>query len=102
MSRIFLGIFFEAGGVGGAVGLGGAARTRFRGCIFLRYADHEFALAEKRMPQQTSGRRKIGMTDYQAEGVLYIPKKPRFGNLLNLAEGTDISKATVDCKDRSV
>jgi hypothetical protein len=36
VSRIFLGIFFVAGGVGGAVGLGGAARTRFWGCIFLR------------------------------------------------------------------
>ena len=95
-------IFFVAGGVVGAVGLGGAARTRFWGCIFLRYADHEFALAEKRMPQQTSGRRKIGMTDYQAQGVLYIPEKARFGNLLNLPEGTDIGKATVDCMDRSV
>jgi type I restriction-modification system DNA methylase subunit len=41
------------------------------GLIFLRYADHKFSEAEKRMPQQTSGRRKIGKTDYQAQGVLY-------------------------------
>ena len=54
------------------------------------------------MPQQASGRRQIGITDYQAQGALYIPEKARFGTLLNLAEGTDIGKATVDCMDRSV
>jgi len=59
-------------------------------------------LAEKEMPQQVSGHRKIGMTDYQAQGALYIPEKVRFGNLLNLPEGADIGEATVDCLDRSV
>lgn len=63
------------------------------GLIFLRYADHKFAEAEKNMPQQASGRRKIGKTDYQAQGVLYLPDKARFGTLLNLPEGTDIGKA---------
>jgi type I restriction enzyme M protein len=63
------------------------------GLIFLRYADHKFAEAEKKMPQQASGRRKIGKTDYQAQGVLYLPEKARFGALLNLPEGTDIGKA---------
>src|SRR5437870_3537068 len=63
------------------------------GLIFLRYADHKFAEAEKKMPQRASGRRKIGKTDYPARGVLYIPEKARFGNLLNLPEGTDIGKA---------
>jgi type I restriction enzyme M protein len=63
------------------------------GLIFLRYADHKFAEAEKKMPQQASGRRKIGKTDYQAQGVLFLPEKARFGSLLNLAEGTDIGKA---------
>ena len=29
------------------------------GVIFLRYADHKFAEAEKKMPQQASGRRSI-------------------------------------------
>lgn len=32
-------------------------------------------------------------TDYQAQGVLYLPEKARFGTLLNLPEGTDIGKA---------
>jgi type I restriction enzyme M protein len=63
------------------------------GLIFLRYADHKFAEAEKKMPKQASGRRKIGKTDYQAQGVLYLPEKARFGTLLNLPEGTDIGKA---------
>jgi type I restriction enzyme M protein len=65
------------------------------GLIFLRYAGHKFAIAEKQMPQ-ASGRRKIGKTDYQAQGVLYLPEKARFGNLLNLPEGTDIGKAIND------
>jgi type I restriction enzyme M protein len=63
------------------------------GLIFLRYADHKFAEAEKHLSQQGSGRRKIGKTDYQAQGVLYIPEKARFAFLLALPEGTDIGKA---------
>src|ERR1039458_2035967 len=41
------------------------------GLIFLRYADHKFAVAEKKLAQQGSGRRKVGKTDYQAQGVLF-------------------------------
>src|SRR5664279_1868047 len=63
------------------------------GLIFLRYADHKFAEAEKHLSKQGGGRRKIGKTDYQAQGVLYIPEKARFASLLNLPEGTDIGKA---------
>jgi type I restriction enzyme M protein len=62
------------------------------GLIFLRYADHKFTEAEKSMPA-ASGRRKIGKADYQAQGVLYLPEKARFGYLLNLPEGSDIGKA---------
>jgi type I restriction enzyme M protein len=62
------------------------------GLIFLRYADHKFTEAEKKMPQ-SSGRRKIGKADYQAQGVLYLPKESRFSYLLNLPEGTNIGKA---------
>lgn len=62
------------------------------GLIFLRYADHKFTEAEKKMPQ-SSGRRKIGKADYQAQGVLYLPEKSRFSHLLDLPEGTDIGKA---------
>lgn len=38
------------------------------GLIFFRYPDHKFTEVEKKMPQQASGRRKIGKTDYQAPG----------------------------------
>jgi type I restriction enzyme M protein len=63
------------------------------GLIFLRYADQKFALAAKELSKSGSGRRKIGKTDYQAQGVLYLPEKARFAHLLNLPEGTDIGKA---------
>jgi len=63
------------------------------GLIFLRYADQKFSEAEKKLAAGGSGRRKIGKTDYQAQGVLYIPEKARFANLLNLPEGADIGKA---------
>jgi type I restriction enzyme M protein len=39
------------------------------------------------MPEQGSGRRKIGKTEYQAQGVLYLPESARFGYPLNLPEG---------------
>jgi type I restriction enzyme M protein len=54
------------------------------GLIFLRYADYKFAEAEKKLPQQGTGRRKVGKTDYQAQGVLFIPETARFAHLLNL------------------
>src|SRR5258707_5169561 len=63
------------------------------GLIFLRYADHKFGESEKKLSQQGSGRRKIGKTDYQAQGVLFIPATARFASLLKLPEGTDIGKA---------
>jgi type I restriction enzyme M protein len=65
------------------------------GLIFLRYADHKFTEAENKMPQ-SSGRRKIGKADYQAQGVLYLPEESRFSYLLNLPEGTNIGKAIND------
>ncbi len=57
--------------------VGGVFRSRF-GTHFLRYADHKFALAEKNLAQQGSGRRKVGKTDYQAQGFLFIPDEARF------------------------
>ncbi len=38
------------------------------GLIFLRYADHKFAAAQKELAGKTSSRRTIGKTDYQARG----------------------------------
>jgi len=66
------------------------------GLIFLRYADQKFGEAEKKLAGKSTGRRKIGRTDYQAQGVLYIPESARFSKLLSLPEGTDIGKAIND------
>jgi type I restriction enzyme M protein len=63
------------------------------GLIFLRYADQKFAEAEKKLAGKSTSRRTVGRTDYQAEGVLYIPESARFSKLLNLPEGADIGKA---------
>jgi len=63
------------------------------GLIFLRYADQKFSNAEQRLAGKATGRRAIGKTDYQADGILYIPASARFAKLLNLPEGADIGKA---------
>lgn len=66
------------------------------GLIFLRYADHKFAHAHEQLKGKSTGRRKISKTDYQALGVIYLPEKARFSNLLKLPEGQDIGKALND------
>lgn len=67
------------------------------GLIFLRHADVRFTHAEAEMGASFSGRRKIGPRDYQARGVLYLPKESRFSYLRNeLTEGTDYGKALND------
>jgi type I restriction enzyme M protein len=63
------------------------------GLIFLRYADHKFAFAEKELAGKGSGRRAIGKEDYQAKGVMYLPPQARFSKLLDLPEGENIGKA---------
>ena len=63
------------------------------GLIFLRYADHRFARAEKELTGKGTGRRKIGREDYQAQGVMFLPPAARFSHLLALPEGENIGKA---------
>lgn len=67
--------------------------TPVLGLIFLRYADHRFAEAEKELEGKGSGRRQIGKEDYQAKGVMYVPPEARFSHLLSLPEGENIGKA---------
>jgi len=66
------------------------------GLIFLRYADHKFGQAEKELEGKGTGRKKIGKSDYQALGVLYLPDEARFKNLLDIPEGENIGKAIND------
>ncbi len=63
------------------------------GLIFLRYADHKFAQAKAKLATKGTGRRAVGKTDYQAQGVLYLPEEARFSTLLDLPESVDIGKA---------
>ena len=66
------------------------------GLIFLRYADHKFAQAEKGLAGKATGRRTIGKADYQARGVMFLPEEARFSKLLKLPEGENIGKAIND------
>ena len=58
------------------------------GLIFLRYADHKFAHAEREIRAErvarAGGRRQRPITrdDYHARGVLYIPDEARFEHLV--------------------
>ena len=70
--------------------------TPVLGLIFLRYANHRFTQAEKKLKDKGSSRRKIGKEDYQAKGVMYLPPKARFSHLLSLPEGKNIGKAIND------
>ena len=63
------------------------------GLIFLRYADRKFKDATARLKGKGSGRREIGKTAYQAEGVIYLPETARFAEILNLPESADLGKA---------
>ena len=66
------------------------------GLIFLRYADHKFAIAQKELEGSTppsKRRRALGKADYQARGVLYLPESARFSSLINLPESANIGKA---------
>ena len=63
------------------------------GLIFLRFADARFEAARERIEAKGSARRKVGPSDYQSEGLIYLPPQARFGALLELPEGADLGKA---------
>jgi type I restriction enzyme M protein len=63
------------------------------GLIFLRFADARFEAARERIEAKGSARRKVGPSDYQSEGLIYLPPKARYGTLLELREGADLGKA---------
>lgn len=63
------------------------------GLIFLRFSDARFEAARERIEAKGTTRRKVGPSDYQSEGLIYLPPKARFGTLLKLPEGADLGKA---------
>jgi type I restriction enzyme M protein len=64
--------------------------------IFLKYADHQHAQAEKTLAAKARRRGTIGKEDFHALGALYVPEAARFRRLLELPEGADIGKAIND------
>jgi len=76
------------------------------GLIFLRYAEFKFARAEEELKlvlenNLSSRRRKkeLSKIDFQAKGVLYLPKIARYSYLLNLPESENIGKAVNDAME---
>lgn len=63
------------------------------GLIFLLYADWKFSRAEADLKGKGSRRRGINKTDYQAQGVMFLPDEARFSKRLDLPEGEDMGKA---------
>lgn len=68
------------------------------GLIFLRFADQRFTQVERELStlaQTSTSRRQltIDKTDYQAQGVMYLPPQARFSHLLKLPEGENTGKA---------
>jgi type I restriction enzyme M protein len=66
------------------------------GLVFLRYADRKFQAAAEELVGTSGGRRTIGPADYQALGVLYLPKVARFSTIIRLPEGANIGAAIND------
>src|SRR5438093_8552089 len=63
------------------------------GLIFLKFADRRFGEVEGELAGKALGRRTPGKVDYQSKGVLYLPARARFDNLLRLPEGENLGKA---------
>jgi type I restriction enzyme M protein len=63
------------------------------GLIFLRYADKCFEEAHKTLLTKGFDADELEPTDYQAEGVVYLPESARFKSLLQLTEGDNVGKA---------
>jgi type I restriction enzyme M protein len=73
--------------------------TPVLGLVFLKWADFKFSQMEKEFQKKISKgkrKRKIGKADYQAKGVMYLPKESRFSYLMKLPEKSDIGKAIND------
>lgn len=66
------------------------------GLIFLKFADRRFADVQAELGANGSSRRQPGKIDYQSRGVLYLPEKGRFSNLLTLPEDANVGKALND------
>lgn len=60
--------------------------TPVLGLIFLRFAEARFEATREKIEAKASSRRKIGPSDYQAEGLIYLAPEARCSELLDLPE----------------
>lgn len=67
--------------------------TPVLGLIFLRFADKLFTEIDAALDAKSIPADEREPSDYQAEGVLYLPEKARFSYLVKLKEGDDLGKA---------
>jgi type I restriction enzyme M protein len=70
--------------------------TPVLGLIFLRYAEKRFSEAEAKLLKSVGKRDEIEKSDFQADGVLYLPENARFSYLLNLPGNANLGKAIND------
>ncbi len=70
--------------------------TPVLGLIFLRFADAKFQRARAGIEAKASARRKIGPSDFQAQGVIYLTETARFAHLLDLPAAAGLGKAVND------
>ena len=70
--------------------------TPVLGLIFLRYAEKRFAEAEAKLLKAGVKPDEIEKSDFQADGVLYLPEKARFTYLLKLPGSENLGKAIND------
>ena len=67
--------------------------TPVLGLLFLRYAEKRFSEAEAKYVKSGINREELDKTDFQADGVLYLPPKARFSYLLNLPGSENLGRA---------
>jgi len=67
--------------------------TPVLGLIFLRFAEARFEAARAEIEAKASSRRRVGPSEYNAQGVIYLTDAARFSYLLDLPEGSDLGKA---------
>ena len=66
--------------------------------IFLKYADRRFTTAEKNLDTGPGGGRSA-RPDYQAQGVMYLPRGARFSKLLELWKELILARAINDAME---
>jgi hypothetical protein len=63
--------------------------------LILKFADSRFTETEATLEGTATARRSVTKSNYQAQGVLYLPEQSRFANLLKLKEGDKTSSTAL-------